>query len=120
MQENSALIITSISGPNPALAAYAEGCRDNGCDFIVIGDVSSPVDFVLDGCDFWDIERQRTLPMHLVETLPERHYARKNLGYLIAIQKGAEIIVETDDDNFPYPVFLGRSVSRSLGPPSGK
>jgi hypothetical protein len=37
--------------------------------------------------------------------LPERHYARKNIGYLIAIQRGADIILETDDDNLPYESF---------------
>lgn len=32
---------------------------------------------------------------------PDNHYARKNLGYLLALHYGAEIIYETDDDNLP-------------------
>ena len=35
------------------------------------------------------------------DLLPYKSYARKNLGYLYAIQHGAKIIYETDDDNSP-------------------
>jgi hypothetical protein len=105
MTLKSALVITSISAPNPALIACAKGSRKHDTDFIVIGDTKSPVDFSLDGCDFWSIQRQRDLPLRLVSLLPERHYARKNIGYLIAIQRGAEVIIETDDDNFPRETF---------------
>ena len=83
----------------------AKKVAENGVDFIVIGDVKSPPNFNLAGCDFWSIERQRKLGFQLAKTLPERHYARKNLGYLIAMERGAEIIIETDDDNFPKEEF---------------
>ena len=36
---------------------------------------------------------------------PFGHYARKNIGYLAAVAGGAEIIVETDDDNLPMSGF---------------
>jgi hypothetical protein len=35
--------------------------------------------------------------------LPTKHYSRKNIGYLIA--KNHDIIIETDDDNFPREEF---------------
>ncbi len=105
MPTKTSLVITSISPPNPVLLSYGEESRRNGVDFIVIGDVKSPPNFNLAGCDFWSIERQRKLGFQLAKTLPERHYARKNLGYLIAMERGAEIIIETDDDNFPKEEF---------------
>ncbi len=37
------------------------------------------------------------------ELLPLRHYSRKNLGYLLAIQTRPGLILETDDDNMPLP-----------------
>jgi hypothetical protein len=37
---------------------------------------------------------------------PTRHYARKNIGYLEAIRRGATVIIETDDDNFPRKPFF--------------
>jgi len=59
----------------------------------------------LDGCDFWSVERQLTLDFKLAPITPTRHYARKNLGYLVALQNGAETIIETDDDNLPREEF---------------
>lgn len=102
---NNALVITSIAGPNQALRAFAHGCRKHGYSFILIGDRSSPGDFQLAGCDFWGLDRQRSMPFNLAPLLPERHYGRKNLGYLQAIQNGAEVILESDDDNFPKETF---------------
>ena len=40
-----------------------------------------------------------------LQYLPENHYCRKMYGYLHAIHHGAEIIVDTDDDNIPYDTF---------------
>jgi len=83
----------------------SEGCHKHNMDFIVIGDTKSPHDFSLSGCQFLSIEKQRKLPFGLATLAPERHYARKNIGYLVAMERGAELIIETDDDNFPYEEF---------------
>lgn len=104
------LVITSISAPNAVLKDCADQSVAHGVNFVVMGDTKSPAQFDLPGCDFWDIDRQLTLPFALVENLPTRHYGRKNLGYLVAMQQGAQIILETDDDNYPRaPFWEGRS-----------
>lgn len=104
--ENTFLIITSIANQeHPVLKQFAEETSKHSIPFIVIGDTKSPKEFNLAGCDFYSIERQQTLKFQLAKTLPFKHYARKNLGYLIAISKGAEIIIETDDDNLPLEGF---------------
>ncbi|NTW99899.1 MAG: DUF288 domain-containing protein, partial [Geobacteraceae bacterium] len=90
----TALVITSISAPNHVLRACAEGCHRHGIDFIVIGDRKSPRDFNLEGCDYWSIERQLESGHPLALQLPEGHYSRKNLGYLIAMDRGADVIIE--------------------------
>lgn len=100
-----ALVITSISAPNAVLRAFAAGCSERGIDFILIGDRSSPADFQLNGCDFWGLDRQRGMHFDMAALLPERHYGRKNLGYLQAIKQGAQVILESDDDNFPREQF---------------
>jgi len=97
------LVITSIAAPNPVLKKCAEGAKENKFNFIVMGDVISPPDFKLDSCDFYSIDAQEALPFKLSKLLPKRHYGRKNLGYLVA--KESEIIIETDDDNFPRAEF---------------
>jgi hypothetical protein len=108
MSQNTALVITSISAPNAAMKSFAEGCKNSGIEFLVIGDSKSPKDFNLDACRFISIEEQRTLPFKLAKLLPEKHYGRKNLGYLIAKHK--DVICETDDDNFPRKEFWNKNL----------
>lgn len=105
MKENLAVVVTSIAKPNAVLQALADGCQKRGHQFIVIGDEISPPDFHIDGCRFYSLEQQRETGLKLAEICPTRHYARKSLGYLLAIQGGATLIVETDDDNMPYEEF---------------
>tara|TARA_R110002126_G_scaffold291763_2_gene457114 strand:- start:11788 stop:12789 length:1002 start_codon:yes stop_codon:yes gene_type:complete len=104
--KNTFLIITSIANQeHPVLNQFAEETSKRGLPFIVIGDTKSPKEFNIEGCDFYSVERQEALDFELVKELPLKHYARKNLGYLIAIAKGAEVIIETDDDNLPLDSF---------------
>ncbi|MFC2114038.1 STELLO glycosyltransferase family protein [Bacteroidota bacterium] len=105
--KNTALVVTSISSPNPVLKSLAEGSLDNKVDFYVIGDTKSPATFELEGCKFYSMESQLKLDFKFAHLVPEKHYARKNIGYLLAIQNGASTILETDDDNFPRDAFWG-------------
>jgi hypothetical protein len=98
-------VVTSIAGPNGPLQALARGCRKRGHAFIVIGDEASTTDFSLDGCDFYGLQKQRELGLKLASLCPTRHYARKNVGYLLAMRAGVTLIIETDDDNTPYETF---------------
>jgi hypothetical protein len=114
--ERIAVVVTSIAAPNPILAALARGAQENGIPFIVIGDAASPEEFSLEGCRFYDLAKQTKLDFAFGRKCPTRHYARKNIGYLIALSEGAEIIVETDDDNFPRPGFWSRRTRRQRMP----
>jgi hypothetical protein len=114
----TSLIVTSISHPNRILASLAEGAREYGIPFVLIGDVPSPDNFALAGCDFYSLARQKKLDFATSALVPERHYARKNIGYLLAIQNGSEIIIETDDDNIPRGSFWGERVREQSVPVS--
>jgi hypothetical protein len=105
MKNKTALIVTSIAPPNAVLRHLAEGCMERGVEFIVIGDVPSPPDFKLEGCRFYHLAEQRALGFRFSELCPTRHYARKNIGYLLAMREGTSVIIETDDDNIPNPEF---------------
>ena len=105
MDKNTAIIITSISAPNAVMKSFAEGSKQHGAEFIVIGDTKTPADFQLDGCNYYSVEQQRALPFAFAKACPERHYSRKNIGYLIAAKNGAEQIIESDDDNYPRENF---------------
>ena len=100
-----AVVITSIAHPNKALCEIARGARAAGFSFLLIGDTKSPPDFRLDGCDFYDVARQEASGLRYAKLCPTRHYARKNIGYLLAIRDRASLILETDDDNIPLATW---------------
>jgi hypothetical protein len=105
MDDKKHLVVTSIASPNEVLSKLAWGCQEKGYKFVLIGDEASPKDFQLEGCDFYGLNRQRQMDFEFARICPTRHYARKNIGYLLAIADGASIIIETDDDNIPKENF---------------
>jgi hypothetical protein len=114
------IVVTSIFQPNKSLLALAEGAKRNKWEFIIIGDVSSPKEFYLEGATYYDVTAQRNLQWKFAALCPERHYTRKNIGYLIAMANGSNVIIETDDDNIPNPEFwLPRNESAAVRLTSG-
>ncbi len=95
---NKAIVITSIFPPGPSIRKWAL-LQDWGV--IVAGDKKTPLNWSCDKVIYLSVEDQLTLDFRIARLLPWNHYSRKLLGYLLAIQKGAELIVDSDDDNMP-------------------
>ncbi len=106
MIEKNALILTSINPPNLIMKELAEGAHRSGYDFFIVGDSKSPDDFFIENGHFISIADQLKSGLSFAAACPQNHYARKNIGYLVAMQSGATVIIETDDDNFPRPDFF--------------
>ena len=103
---NRKLIITSIANDNnPILKKIRDGCVANKIELIIIGDRKSPEKFDLKDSTFFSIEDQKNLGFAIENILPENHYCRKNIGYLEAIRRGGELLIDTDDDNIPKDNF---------------
>ena len=116
MDSATAIVVTSINAPNAAMRELTRGAVAAGAQMIVIGDIQSPSDFLIEGSRFLSIRDQIATGFKFAGLCPSRSYARKNVGYLVAAAGGAKIIVETDDDNFPRPAFFGpRFRSASAG-----
>lgn len=94
-------VITTIQPPTPAVRGLCRALRRAPGQLLVFGDRKGPQDYPLDGAELFTIKRQMKLPLRLPQLLPVNHYTRKNVGYLVAISRGAECIYETDDDNRP-------------------
>jgi hypothetical protein len=119
--EKAAVVLTSISAPNAVMQQISADCAKHGMRFIVIGDTKSPADFLLAGCDYYSIEAQLAQPFRFAHACPTRHYARKNIGYLLAMQAGCDVVIETDDDNMPGPDFYRPlPVDAELPAPDGR
>ena len=103
--DKAAIVITTINHPTGAVIDFATAGAERGVELILIGDEKSPADFHQPGARYLDIDAQRATGFRYAQTAPTRHYARKNVGYLVAVQAGAQVIVDTDDDNFPLESF---------------
>lgn len=115
MKKTEFVVITSISAPNRAMRMFAEGAWKRGIGFLVAGDTKSPGNFELEGCDFLSMEWQLASGYEFAKRCPTRHYARKNLAYLEAVARGAEVIRDTDDDNLPRGAFWdGRGLRQKV------
>lgn len=101
-----ALVVTTIQAPNTVMRELAAAARTAGAGFYVLGDRKSPPVWELEGAEYYGLEAQHARFGDFSRLLPAGHYVRKNLGYIAALQAGAEWIVETDDDNHPLPHFL--------------
>ncbi len=92
-------VITSIQYPTEAVIAFADSAENN---VIVVGDKKSPDNWNCRNVEYISVEKQEALNYALVKCLPYNHYSRKMIGYLEAIKMGADVIAETDDDNYPH------------------
>ncbi len=103
---STALVITTINdSDNEVLKKFSSLCNENGIDLIIVGDIKTPSNFLLPFGNFLSLAAQKTSAFQLAHLLPDNHYSKKNIGYLHAMLAGSETIIETDDDNLPYPAF---------------
>lgn len=112
---NKFIIITTINEETEAIKKFA---HFKDWQIVLIGDKKSKHIESRDNVTFISVEDQQKLGFESVDLLPYNHYARKNIGYLYAIKKGAEVIYDTDDDNLPYadwqfPDFAANQVMTS-------
>ena len=94
------VVITTISQATELmqqLALLKDWCT------VVVGDMRSPANFTLPKFEakmvYLSPKDQQALPFRIVKHLPWNHFGRKNIGYLYAIQHGARVLWDTDDDN---------------------
>lgn len=102
--EKVTLIITSINKPNKVIKKYYSLSIKNGVNFIIIGDKKTPQ--YPDKYNFYNLKSQKNFKFTLNKSLPINSYARKNIGYLVAMRNNSRIIIETDDDNYPKNNFF--------------
>ncbi len=109
IQLKKTIVITSIFSPTEAVHAFA---KMDDYNLVVAGDKKTPADWHCENVEYLSVEDQQNIGNHLKELLPYNHYCRKMMGYLSAIQQGADVIIDTDDDNIPkenwaFPTFTG-------------
>lgn len=102
----TSLVITTINKPNKNIRSFEKNCKKKKWSFVVIGDKKTPKNFKLSYGKYYSLNHQRKLDFSLAKKCSLNNYARKNIGYLISIKNQSDIIIESDDDNYPYKNFF--------------
>lgn len=98
---NNYLIITTINSyDNSSIENYSK----YNYNIIIIGDKKTP-HFSYLNKNITYIHPDEKKFIEFSNLLPYNHYCRKNIGYIHAIKNGAELIFDTDDDNYPLENF---------------
>lgn len=92
------IVITTIFEPT-TLVRQIERAVDDWC-LVVVGDKKSPPGYnVGPKVKFLTPQDQESLGYRILKHIPWNHFGRKNVGFMYAIQHGAKLIYDTDDDN---------------------
>ncbi len=102
-------VVTTVQQPTESVRRFVSVLRRANSRLIVIGDKKGPTGYDLERVDFLPLSAQLECEFDLARKLPTGHYARKNVGYLLAITQGAACIYETDDDNAPVESWAPRA-----------
>mgnify|MGYP000553522750 CR=1 FL=1 len=105
-------VITTVNPPTKQVIELAKRHKkENLGEIIIVGDRKGPHDYKLEKASLISINDQDILFPEFSQALPKNHYARKNIGYLVAMREGASCIYETDDDNSPNEAWLPRQIN---------
>lgn len=105
--EKTCVVITTINKPSKAVEQFS---KIPGISLIVVGDKKTPDNWTSQNVAYLSLlDQQKTT---FGQKLPVNHYARKMYGYIYAFRNGADIIIDSDDDNIPqdnwiFPKFDG-------------
>ena len=107
--KTSFVVITTINEVNNCIQAWA---REYPKSLIVVGDLKTPSNWHLPDNLYISPEDRGNSRFKINSVLPFNHYSRKMLGYLTAFELGADVVIDSDDDNMPsinhqFPSFEG-------------
>ena len=109
-------VVTTIHVPNPSINGVAD--LRNWC-LVIVGDTITPdgaysdlakkdhVFYLSASYQKEFLTESRSL---FIEMMPFKSFARKNIGYLFAINYGARVIFDFDDDNVLMPLEDGKTI----------
>ena len=100
------IVLTSIHGEQPIIEKIRKSTNEQSWSCVVAGDTISKEIRSEGKFEFFSISEQLQSNFSYARKAPVRNYCRKNLAYLRAMELGSEVIIETDDDNYPEEGFF--------------
>ncbi len=101
------VVTTTINEPTLATKKFAKIALKKGYNFIVVGDKKTPHASYqkMEGVFYLHPDLQEKKYKNLSDSIGWNTIQRRNLGFVEAYNKGAEIISTVDDDNIPYDTW---------------
>ncbi|WP_136656375.1 hypothetical protein [Nitratireductor sp. XY-223] len=93
------IVSTTINGPTEAIRRF-DALAD--WTLIVVGDHKTPPDYHLESGIYLSPDDQEKLAPELSRLIGWNCIQRRNLGFVLALDEGADIVATVDDDNIPY------------------
>jgi hypothetical protein len=104
---NKYIVTTTINPPTLATIKYS---RKEDWTLIVVGDTKTPhYEYENLNCIYLSPEYQEKTYPELSDTIGWKSIQRRNIGFVEAYNRGADIVATVDDDNIPYD-FWGTNV----------
>lgn len=108
------IVTTTINPPTEALRKFSE---INGWTLVVVGDRKTPQGWSLPGAIYLSPEEQESRFPSLSSRIGWNCIQRRNIGFLVALEMGADLVATVDDDNVPLDdvdfnesILLGKKI----------
>jgi hypothetical protein len=98
MGSDGFIAVTTVFPPTEGVMKFSSL---PGYQTIVAGDEKTPADWQCSNVVYISLKEQAKMNYGIVKLLPVNHYCRKMIAYICAIKQGAQILIDTDDDNIP-------------------
>jgi hypothetical protein len=117
------IVTTTINKPTKATLKFCKIAKEKNWIFIIVGDIKTPHDeyqkLENDNIIYLTPEKQERLYPELSNIIGWKSIQRRNIGFVYAYHKGADIIATVDDDNIPYDnwgdnVYVGQEIEIDL------
>lgn len=110
------IVTTTINPPTTAVRLF-DALPD--WHLVVIGDRKTPDDYSLDHGTYLSPDDQEKIDKELSDLIGWNCIQRRNFGFLVAAEMGAETVAVVDDDNIPFEgwgtdLFVGGSVEANV------
>ncbi len=111
-----AIVTTTINPPTKAVELFDSLPEWH---LIVVGDRKTPDDYALQNGTYLTPDDQEKLDRRLSDLIGWNCIQRRNFGFLLAREMGAEVVASVDDDNVPYEgwgsdLLVGRDVEATV------
>ena len=102
------MVLTTINKVSKNIINIEKGCKKNNWELQIVGDKKTPKNFKLSYGKYHSLSDQLKLNLSYPKKSFVNSYARKNIAYLLSMKNKADIIIETDDDNYPLKNFFNK------------